>query len=89
MSNLKAAEDIREKIERNRHYNSSCFSTYNNYYYNEFCSKKNVLSKYRNLYNSFEPLKDNIQKKYNNIIFKENELKNNRKIYENELNNSS
>ena len=88
MSKLYEAEYIRDKILSNCHYkNSSCFSISSNYYYKEFCSKKDLLTKYRNLYNSFEPMKDDIIKRYNNIEYKKNELENNRKQYEKEFNN--
>jgi len=88
MSKLYEAEKIRDQILGNDHYNkSSCFSTSSNYYYNEFCSKRDLLRKYRNLYNSFEPMKNNIISRYNDIEYKKNELENNRKKYEKEFNN--
>ena len=88
MSKLYEAEKIRDQILGNRHYNKSkCFSTSSNYYYNEFCSKRDLLTEYRNLYNSFEPMKNNIISRYNDIEYKKNELENNRKIYEKQFNN--
>ena len=88
MSKLYEAEKIRDQILSNDHYNnSSCFSRYSDYYYNEFCSTRDLLAKYRNLYNSFEPMKNNIISRYNDIEYKKNELENNRKIYEKQFNN--
>ena len=88
MSKLYEAEKIRDQILGNRHYkNSSCFSTSSNYYYNEFCSKRDLLLEYRNLYTIFELMKNDIISTYNDIEYKKNELENNRKNYEKQFNN--